>query len=214
MNKDYIFFDLDGTLTDPKEGITRSVQYSLLAFGIQADTADLVAFIGPPLRDSYKKYYSFTDIDAEIAVAKYREYYNERGIYENSVYDGISGMLKELLERGKKLIVATSKPTVYAERILKYFDIDKYFLFVAGSELDGRRSDKELVLRYAIENIGDCDLEKSVMIGDREHDVIGAKKIGMDSIGVLYGYGGYEELLKAGATYIADSVKGLWELLG
>jgi len=213
MNKDYIFFDLDGTLTDPKEGITRSVQYSLLAFGIQADTADLVAFIGPPLRDSYKKYYSFTDIDAEIAVAKYREYYNERGIYENCVYDGISGMLKDLLERGKKLIVATSKPTVYAERILKYFDIDKYFLFVAGSELDGRRSDKELVLRYAIENIGDCDLEKSVMIGDREHDVIGAKKIGMDSIGVLYGYGGYEELLKAGATYIADSVKGLWELL-
>ena len=214
MNKEFIFFDLDGTLTDPKTGITKSVQYSLKAFGIDINDPDeLVAFIGPPLRDSYKKYYSFSDADAEKAVEKYREYFSEKGIFENAIYDGIADLLKLQAASGKTLTVATSKPTVYAEKILKHFNIEAYFRFVAGSELDGRRSKKDLVIQYALDNLNISDKNKVIMVGDREHDILGAKTLGIDSIGVLYGYGDYDELSDAGATYIAADVNELSELL-
>ena len=214
MNKEFIFFDLDGTLTDPKTGITKSVQYSLKSFGIDINDPDeLVAFIGPPLRDSYKKYYAFSDADSEKAVEKYREYFSEKGIFENAIYDGIADLLKLQAASGKTLTVATSKPTVYAEKILKHFNIEAYFRFVAGSELDGRRSKKDLVIQYALDNLNISDKNKVIMVGDREHDILGAKELGIDSIGVLYGYGDYKELSEAGAAYIAADVNELSELL-
>ena len=214
MGKKCFFFDLDGTLTDPKIGITKSVQYSLQSFGIGIDNPDiLVPFIGPPLRDSYKKFYSFSDRDAEKAVEKYREYFSKQGIYENALYGGIEGLLKEQKTAGKVLAVATSKPTVYAAQILKHFHIHGYFSFVAGSELDGCRSQKDLVIRYALDHLGIRDMNDVIMIGDREHDILGAQKLGIDGVGVLYGYGDFDELTKAGAKYIAASVRELSALL-
>jgi len=214
MDKTYILFDLDGTISDPKIGITKSVQYSLNAFGINVTDADtLTPFIGPPLRDSYKNFYGFSDAEAETAVAKYREYFAETGIFENTLYDGMDTLLKTLKDMGKQLIIATSKPTVYAEKILKYFDIDHYFSFVAGSELDGRRSKKSEVIKYALDNTGITCIDKTIMIGDREHDIIGANALGVDSIGVLYGYGDLQELTNTGATFICENVRDLSELL-
>lgn len=214
MDKDFLLFDLDGTITDPKEGITKSVQYSLRAFGINVENAeDLIPFIGPPLRDSYRKYYGFDEKEAEKAVEKYRKYFSEQGIFENNLYTGMDLLLKKQCEDGKKLIVTTSKPTVFAERILKHFQIAQYFTFVSGSELDGRRSKKAEVIRYALENLNIAAVDKAVMIGDREHDIIGAHEVGMDGIGVLYGYGDLRELTDAGAAYIVNSVGELLELL-
>lgn len=214
MDKQFILFDLDGTVTDPKEGITKSVKYSLETFDIHIDCLDdLIPFIGPPLRDSYIKFYNFSEPDAEKAVAKYREYFSDKGIFENTLYPGMDKLLHKLQQHGKTLIIATSKPAVFAERILKYFNIDTCFSFIAGSELDGRRSRKSEVINYAIQNVGINDLNKAIMIGDREHDIIGARETGIDSIGVLYGYGSLRELTEAGANYIAENVNSLSELL-
>jgi len=212
--KKYILFDLDGTISDPKMGITKSVRYSLKSFGIEIDNTDeLTPFIGPPLRDSYKKFYGFTDSEAETAVAKYREYFAETGIFENTLYNGIAEMLKALKTLDKTLVIATSKPTVYAVRILEHFNIGEYFKFVSGSELDGTRSKKDEVIAFAMKNCGITSADRAIMVGDREHDIIGAKKSGIDSVGVLYGYGDYAELSGAGATYIAESVEKLLEHL-
>jgi len=208
-----ILFDLDGTISDPKIGITRAVQYSLRFFGIESDLDTLVKFIGPPLRDSYRMFYGFDAGDTEIAVAQYREYFAKTGIYENTLYDGIIPMLEALTKAGKQLAIATSKPTMYAEKILRYFDINKYYTFVAGSEMDGRRSKKAEVIRYALENLGQPNLDDIVMVGDREHDVIGAREVGVQSIGVLYGYGNMQELTAAGAGCICESVDDLRNLL-
>lgn len=215
MNKKYILFDLDGTVTDPKIGITRSVQYSLKAFGIDIkDTDALIPFIGPPLRDSYKKLYGFKDADVENAVAKYREYFSTVGIFENTLYSGMNLLLKTLKDSGKNLIIATFKPTIYAAQILAHFNIDQYFSFVAGNEMDGRRSKKSEVIRHAIENCNIVSLNDAIMIGDKEHDVFGAKELGMDCIGVSYGYGSHQELSEAGADFIVESVDALSSLLG
>jgi len=209
-----IFFDLDGTLTDPMIGITNSVQYALRKHGIEvSDTRTLCPFIGPPLRESFRVFYGFDEAGAESAVAAYREYFAEKGIYENTIYDGIPEMLQALRRAGKTLVLATSKPAVYAARILAHFGIAEYFAFVSGSELDGRRDKKADVIRYALEQTGITDLADVVMIGDREHDILGAKEVGVSSIGVLYGYGNAEELHKAGADDIAGSVGELVEKL-
>jgi len=214
MGKKYILFDLDGTLTDPKIGITQSVQYSLRGFGIEVEDADtLTPFIGPPLRDSYKEFYGFDDEQAELAVAKYREYFSETGIFENVMYDGIDTLLETFIKNDKVLIVATSKPTVFAKKILDHFNLSKYFTFVAGSELDGSRSNKGAIIRYAFENVGISSAGEAVMIGDREHDIFGANEMGVDSIGVLYGYGDLRELTAAGATHIVETVEELLNLL-
>lgn len=214
VNKEYFLFDLDGTLTDPKEGITKSVSYSLNAFDIIVnDLDDLTKFIGPPLRESYKKYYSFSGEQAEYAVKKYREYFSVQGILENKIYDGISDMLKNIHQQGKKIVLATCKPTIYANRILKHFEIEKYFSFIAGSELDGERSTKGEVIEYALENLGKFSIEQAVMIGDREQDILGAKQFEMDSIGVLYGYGDYDELKNAGASHIVSNINELCNLI-
>ena len=214
MDKQYLLFDLDGTISDSKIGILKAARYSLKALGISFDNIEsLTPFIGPPIRDSYKDLFGLSDEEAELAVASYREYYSETGIYENTLYEGIDTMLKTLRDNGKTLIIATSKVNVYAKRILAHFEIDSYFSFVAGSEMDGRRSRKSELIRYAMENMGIEDVKNAIMIGDRKHDIIGAKEVGMDSIGVLYGFGDLNELTKAGATHIADSVHSLSELL-
>ena len=203
----YILFDLDGTLTDPKTGITRSVQYALEKYGIRIENTDeLCPFIGPPLKESFIKFFGFDEEMASDAVAKYREYFATIGIYENIIYEGVPEMLEALKDNGKDLILATSKPTVYAKKILEYFEIDKYFRFISGSELDGRRTNKAEVINYALRNCQIDDLSSVVMVGDRKHDILGAKQVGVLSVGVLYGYGSYEELTKTSPDKLVSSI--------
>lgn len=214
MNYQYILFDLDGTLTDPKLGITKSVAYALKSYGIQVDDLDsLLKFIGPPLQESFVKYYGFSEEQGAEAVEKYREYFKPYGIYENKVYDGVENMLTELVKCGKKVILATSKPTVFANVILEYFHLDKYFTCAVGSELDGSRVKKGEVITEALRQAGVTDKSLAVMIGDREHDILGAKENGIDSIGILYGYGDRAEHEAAGAGMILESVEQLLQLL-
>jgi len=213
MTKKYILFDLDGTLTDPVEGITKSLQYALESFGIAVKSRDcLKPFIGPPLRDTFRKC-GIAEQDIEPVVAKYREYFGVTGLFENTLYDGVDGLLNGLCSSGKTLILATSKAAVYSQRILEHFDIAKYFRFVSGAEMDGRRSKKSQVIGYALEQCKITDVGQCVMIGDREHDMIGAKACGMDSVGVLYGYGSREELVNAGANWMVRNIAELGELL-
>jgi len=210
----HILFDLDGTLTDPKIGITKSVQHALFSFGIHVENLDeLTCFIGPPLGESFMRYYGFDKEKAAEAVKKYREYFSVTGIYENAIYPGVPALLESLKKQGKELILATSKPTVFAKKILEHFDIAHYFRFAAGSELDGTRVKKAEVIAYALENCGISDTAACVMVGDREHDIIGAREVGMQSVGVLYGYGDREELQKAGANRIVATVAELATVL-
>ena len=214
LNKQFIMFDLDGTLTDPKEGITKSIQYSLKHFDIEvANLNDLVRFIGGSLWEIYPKNFNLSEDDTKIAVEKYREYFSDYGIFENLLYDGIPDLLANLKSNGKKIILATAKPSVFAEKILRHFNIYQYFDFISGSELDGRRSEKYESISYAIENCGIASPELAVMIGDRNLDAIGAKKANVTSIGVLYGYGSYEELSNAGVDFMVSSVNELNDLL-
>jgi phosphoglycolate phosphatase len=212
--KNTILFDLDGTLTDPALGITKSVAYALESFGIHTgDPKELCKFIGPPLKDSFMEYYGFSEEKALAGVEKYREYFRETGIFENKLYPGIKEMLEKLKAKGMKVILATSKPKVFADIILEHFDIMKYFDLVCGCELDGTRGKKSEVIRYALDTSGVRELDRAVMVGDRMHDVLGAREAGIGCIGVLFGYGGYEELHAAGADVIVGSVEELGELL-
>lgn len=209
-----ILFDLDGTLTDPGEGITNSVAYALEKFDIKnEDRTSLYKFIGPPLKDSFMEFYSFSEEDALKAIAYYRERFREKGMFENKVYAGIVELLSKLKHAGKKLIVATSKPEEFTLTILKHFDLLQYFDFVAGATMDGSRSEKTEIIQYALKHGQIENLDKTVMVGDRKFDIIGAKANGIDSIGVLFGYGSLEELEIAGATYIADSPEELGKLI-
>ena len=215
--KEYLLFDLDGTLTDPKVGITTCVQYALKEFGIdEPDLDKLEPFIGPPLKESFMEFYGFSEEDAEKAIEKYRERFSEIGIYENDVYEGIPQMLRLLQSRGMFLAVASSKPTEYVERILEHFDLRRYFKVVVGSEMDGTRVNKDEVVLEALNRLFSYKpiaYDKVYMIGDRKFDVEGAKKIGVESVGVTYGYGSMEELKEAHADYIVRSVEELRSLL-
>lgn len=214
LNKKYILFDLDGTLTDPGEGITNSVAYSLAKFGIIInDNTSLYKFIGPPLWDSFRDFYGFDDSQAKLAVDYYREYYREKGIFENKLYQGVPELLASLRAAEKIIILATSKPKYFADKILDYFGLSKFFDYTAGSELDGTRVKKDEVISYALNKMNITDPKNAVMVGDREHDIIGAGKNHMQSVGVLYGYGTKEELEKSGADHIAGSIEELVELL-
>jgi phosphoglycolate phosphatase len=213
-NFEYILFDLDGTITDSGEGITKSVQYALKSFDILVNNLEeLRKFIGPPLKESFKEYYKFDEEKANRALVKYREYYADKGIYENSLYDGMIELLDKLKKNGKTIILATSKPEVYAKQILKYFKIDKYFTFVAGSDFDETRVRKGDVIKYALEGAKISDLSKVIMVGDREHDIIGSKENNIKSIGVLYGFGDVIELTQARAEYIANNTNELSDIL-
>lgn len=214
MGYEYILFDLDGTLTDSGIGITNSVMYALQKYGIEvSDRSQLYKFVGPPLLDSFEKFYGFSKEEAKTAVEYFREYYREKGIFENLVYDGFEDLLKILKDDSKILIVATSKSEVFAKQILEHFNIAKYFTYIAGSNLDGTRVKKGEVIKYALESCNIVDLSKAIMIGDREHDIIGAKEVGINSIGVLFGYGDRNELEKAGADFIVDTVEDIGKVL-
>lgn len=232
----YILFDLDGTLTDPKVGITKSVQYALRALGIEEPDLDkLEPFIGPPLKDSFMEFYGFDNKQTEIAVEKYRERFVVTGIFENEIYSGIEQMLANLHHAGCKLAIASSKPTELVERILEHFAIKEYFDVVVGSEMDGTRSRKEEVveeaLRRLVPQIFANPSEKSaeasgsqpsnekalrrsiVMVGDRKFDIEGAKAFGLTGIGVAFGYAQEGELEQAGADFIVETVAELEGLL-
>lgn len=232
MEYKYLLFDLDGTLTDPKEGITTSVQYALKAFGIdEPDLDKLEPFIGPPLRESFMKFYNLNEKEAEEAVEKYREWFAPKGIFQNKLYAGIKELLSELKESGKILAVASSKPQVFVEKVLRHFAIYEYFDVIVGSELDGTRDSKEEVVEEALRRLAAAGGRKPVpeakeesikltgeerrqtaMIGDRKFDVYGGKKHGLTTVGVTFGYAQEGELEEAGADYIVDTVEELRRL--
>jgi phosphoglycolate phosphatase len=214
MEYKYVLFDLDGTLTDSAPGIINSVIYALKKYGIEVDDKrSLYKFVGPPLADSFENYYGFSKEKTEKTIEYYHEYYKEKGMFENLVYEGLENLLKTLKDNDMTLIVATSKPQVLAEKILEHFNIAKYFTCIAGSNLDGTRSKKSEVIKYALESCGITNLSEVIMIGDRKYDIIGAKQAGVSSIGVLYGYGDRNELEKAGADFIAGTVEDIEKLL-
>ena len=208
-----LLFDLDGTLTDPGVGITTSVAYALACFGITPPPREqLYPFIGPPLHESFQRFYGFSEEQSFEAVERYRDYYRERGIWQNQLYPGIDTLLAALREAGYTLALATSKPEIFARQILDHFNLAQYFSFVAGSNLDGTRTKKGEVIAYA-RKLSGAQPDESLMIGDREHDVLGAREQGLRCIGVLYGYGSREELLAAGAWQLAAQVEDLGKLL-
>jgi phosphoglycolate phosphatase len=208
-----IYFDLDGTLTDPKPGITRSIQYALRKLDRAAPAEDELTWcIGPPLRTSLKKLVGADDL-ADKALSLYRERFADIGLFENEIYPGIEDTLSTLARSGRRLFVATSKPGVYAERIIDHFKLRVYFERVFGSELDGRRSEKTDLLGYALQ-AARIDPSQAMMIGDRSHDMIGARNNGMTAIGVLYGYGSEEELREAGAHHVCPTPQSLLDRTG
>ncbi len=210
MKYSYILFDLDGTITEPFEGITKSVRYALEKFGIKVnDLNDLRHFIGPPLFESFRNSYGLSQEDSVTAVNYYREYYVPTGIYECSIYPGIEEMLKKLSESPCKVILATSKPEPMAIRVLEHFGLDKYFDLICGASLDESRTKKELVVAYAVESAGITDKSQAIMIGDRKFDVEGAAANGISTIGVTFGHGGREELENAGAIMTFDDAFSL-----
>jgi len=205
-----IYFDLDGTLTDPKPGITRSIQYALGELGHEVPTEDELSWcIGPPLHISMRILLGNDDL-AGKAVLLYRERFTETGMFENETYRGIEDTLSTLAAPGRRMFIATSKPVIYAERIIDHFKLRRYFERVFGSELDGTRSDKTELLSHALK-VADVDPKRAIMIGDRSHDIVGARNNGMTAVGVLYGYGSKEELTDAGAHHLCASHQ---ELLG
>lgn len=209
-----ILFDLDGTLTNPALGITNSLAYALEKFNIEVtDKKELYRFIGPPLQDSFENFYHFSKEDSLKAVDFYRDYFRHKGLYENEVYQGIPDLLERLKAQGKKLLVATSKPEEFARQILKHFELFDYFDLVAGASMDGSRRLKGDVIAHALTSAQVSDPSAAIMIGDREHDIIGAKKNGLDAIGVLYGFGNSEELETAGAKFIVETVENLRKIL-
>ena len=206
---DTIFFDLDGTLTDPGEGITNSVAYALRQTGREVPPrSELYSYIGPPLLEQFMNVYGVDETEARAMTDEFRVYFQDRGILENELYAGIPEALQALKEAGATLIVATSKPEVFAERILERFDLRKFFTVVAGSTMDESRTNKADVIAYAMEKLG-RPVGKALMVGDRKHDVLGAAAHGIPTVGALYGYGSREELMDAGAVAIADTVADL-----
>ena len=204
-----ILFDLDGTLTDSKPGIVKGVQYALRCCGIdEPDLDKLTSFVGPPLYKSFMSYLDCSEEDAKEVVECYREYYAETGLYENALYEGIDVLLYNLREKGYKIILASSKPRIFVKRVLSFFRIMRYFDIVEGSELDGKNTDKAELIAHILEK-WNLKAEECVMIGDRMHDIQGAKANGMDSIAVGYGYGTQDELSGAAPTHLFSTIEEL-----
>ena len=217
---EYILFDLDGTLTDPKLGITSSVQYALRALGIEEPSLDrLEPFIGPPLADSFREFYGLEGERLATAIDKYRGRFATQGIFENEIYPGIPQMLADLKAKDKLLAIASSKPTLFVEQILEHFEIEKYFDHVVGSNMDGTRGTKEEVVEETLRQMLTVEMtpgqkrDAVAMVGDRKFDIEGARAHGITSVGVLFGYAPEGELEEAGADYIVNSVRSLQVLL-
>lgn len=200
-----VFFDFDGTIVDSGEGIKESVKKSLEEIGIKEEREDVLnSFIGPPLFDSYMKHYDITPEVADRAVENYRKHYRNGGLKKFKVYEGVEKMLKDLNNAGVKVCLATAKPKEFAETMLDSIDFSKYFYFINGASFDASKRTKTAVIKDNLEKL-DFDKSTIVMIGDRENDITGAKNCGLDSIGVLYGFGSEEELRDAGCTKIAKT---------
>ena len=211
MKPNCIFFDLDGTLTDSGPGIVASVAYALRKLGVEPpEPEQLRPFIGPPLLWSFSHFYGFDEEKSKEAVRLYREYFTAGGMFENSVYPGIPEALERLRAAGFRLAVATSKPELFSRQIISHFGLDKYFEAVCGAAMDESRTEKADVIRYALDTLGVAP-EESLMVGDREHDVLGAKAVGLPCLGVLWGYGSREELTNAGASALAETPEELSE---
>lgn len=210
-----ILFDLDGTLTDPKEGITKSVQYALKAYGIdEPDLDKLCPFIGPPLSDSFREFYGFSDTQSREAIDHFHEYFTRQGMFENKVYPGIEKVLGDLKNAGIILAVATSKPEQFAIQILEHFDLLSYFTLVGGADMEEIRVRKGDVIAYTLERLHTSpDKSKIIMVGDRKHDIIGAHENHIQCVSVLYGYGSREEFAENGADYQVETVEELGEFL-
>lgn len=206
-----ILFDLDGTLTDSREGILNSIQYALSVYGIDEEKENLGMFLGPPAHIAFQEFYGFSEDKAFEITNVFRNRYAEKGIYENTLYNGITDLLQKLYDNGFKLCVATSKPEVYTEKILSHFDIRKYFDVVVGSDFEGKLCKKSDIIAKVIES-GNYRKENCVMVGDRKYDIIGAKENNIKSIAVLYGYGNLEEFELSGADYIAEKVDDIYKL--
>ncbi len=216
MRYSHLLFDLDGTITDPKIGITTCVQYALDSFGIhETDLDRLEPFIGPPLKNSFMDFYGFGEEQAQRAVEKYRERFSAVGLYENELYPGMDLLLRDLKEAGILLAIASSKPTVFVEKILDHFGIRTYFQVVVGSELSGARVEKEEVVKEALAQLLERpeDRKTTAMIGDRKFDILGGKRLGLHQIGVAYGYAQPGELEEAGAEIIVATVAQLRQVL-
>ena len=207
INKDVLLFDLDGTLTDSADGIINSIKHSRDVLGLGEPDCSYFVFVGPPLMESYTVHFGLSEERAREAVKVYRERYSAIGWKENSVYDGVEDMLKGLKAKGKTLLVATSKPEKFARQILGYFNLDKYFDFIGGCDLEGKLATKADVINYVFDTMNLKDKSRAIMIGDRYHDVYGAKNAGIDCIGVTYGYGDRAELEEAGAKYVFDTAE-------
>ncbi|MGN1305534.1 MAG: HAD hydrolase-like protein [Oscillospiraceae bacterium] len=211
---DYIFFDLDGTMIDSGDGITLSVQYALKKMGIiEKELSALKVFVGPPLKDSFMYYYGFSDEEAEKAISYYRIYYESRGILRCWPYKRVEKLLSFIENTGRKAVIATSKPELFARRIVQHLHMSEMFEYIAGASMDGKIIKKSDVIAYAMKEIGADDPSRILMVGDRKYDVIGARANGIKTAGVLYGYGSYPELLDAGADYIAQNVSELAEVI-
>ncbi|EFU77512.1 HAD-IA family hydrolase [Lachnoanaerobaculum saburreum] len=211
MRQKHILFDLDGTIVRSDPGITKGVQKSLEHFGIYEKLEDLKKFVGPPMVESYTSFYGFDLKQYEEALSVFHKYYKNTGIFECELYDGIEELLKEL-SVNYKLYIATSKPEFEARRVIEHFELNKYFTFVGGSDGDfnTKRATKAAVIEYVLKSNKIEDKDAAVMIGDKSHDIVGAKNLGLKSIGVLYGYGGLDEFTDA--NYIVKSVKDLREM--
>ncbi len=215
MKQQYILFDLDGTLTDPQEGITRCAAYALEHFDIHVeDLHTLDNFIGPPLLHSFQTYHHLSQEDAYEAIRLYRDRYARIGWLENIPYPGIEDMLRSLTQAGKTLLVATSKPEEFAVQILEHFGLARYFSQICGAPMDEKvHSTKALVIQDALQRGKITDLSDVIMVGDRLHDIEGAHTCGIPAIGILYGYGSREEHENCGADYIAATVAELSHML-
>lgn len=214
MRYENLLFDLDGTITDPKEGITKSVQYALEQMGLPVDRVDkLEAFIGPPLRDSFREMYGVDDEGILVAIEHYRKRYEEKGIFEAKVHEGMADLLRDLHADGRRMAVATNKPWEFAERIVEHFGLAEYFTFVSGAELSGERGTKDLVVAWALEHLPGATGENTLMVGDHAIDVNGAREHAIETVGVLYGYGTNEEIEKAKPKHIAETVADLRAIL-
>ena len=206
MRYTHAFFDLDGTITNSAPGITHSVQYALQKMGIEPPPAEeLLGFIGPALTWGFSHFFGMNETDSKKAVEYYRENYRASGMLECEVYDGIPELLRDLTDAGVICVLATSKPHIFANRILAHFGLDRYFTLVSGPELDGTRGEKHEVIAHALTQLGLTDVSRALMIGDRHHDVQGSARYGIDCAGVLWGFGGTKELTDAGAKYICAS---------
>ena len=211
---DIIAFDLDGTLTNPERGLVASFVYALGKMGVDyGEKAKLKRFIGPPIYEEWQRCFGFTPEESTKALLVFREYYSVYGWWDNEIYPGVKEMLEKLKRAGKKIILATSKPEVFAKKILELFDISIYFDFIGGAATDKTRDKKSEVLEYGLQSIGARDRSRVILVGDRIYDAEGAKICGIDSLGVLYGHGSEEEVRSGGFTLVANTVEEIADIL-